>query len=289
MARSFQNIKATITQSFITNATIIAMYELVEGQTFEQQFSKVSIENIIFDIVSFGIYLLEQIFDTHVQEVDNMLTERLTPNEKWLSEMAKSFQYGYSLVQDKDYYDNNGLTVEEIAASKIIKYAAVPKSNSGTILIKVATEVGGVLTPLTVEQKQAFEEFIKEIIPAGSSYMIVNYNPDKLLLNLKIYVDTLVIGTNGINILTGEKSVETAINSFLKQLPFDGELVLAGLIDELQKVPGVKIPHLVFAETIPIDPVTDLYVEFPQPLEVKTIPVAGYFTVPNYDNITYVV
>jgi hypothetical protein len=71
-------------------------------------------------------------------------------------------------------------------------------------------------------------------------------------------------------------------------LPFDGELVLAHLIDKLQKAEGVVIPHLINAESQAIDINTNLYNEA-QPIDVKTIPESGYFTIPNFDNISYVV
>lgn len=279
MARTISDISSTMLDAIASDERLAALNSV----------SKVALFRLIIFIVATAIYLHEQIFDTHKQEVDTMLLERLTPNERWYAKKAKEFQYGFSLVPDKDYFENTGFTIEDIEASKIIKYAAVPKTKNGEILIKIATESGDELTPITIEQQEAFEAYIKEIMIAGSKYRIVNYMPDKLFLDLKIYVDPLVIGTNGVNILTGERSVEKAINQFLKELPFDGELVLASLIDKLQDVPGVKIPHLLFATSQPVDAITNEYVVNPQPINVKTISVSGYFTVPNFDNIAYVV
>ena len=74
----------------------------------------------------------------------------------------------------------------------------------------------------------------------------------------------------------------------MKQLPFNGELVLAHLVDALQKVEGVRILHVVSADSSWIDPAVDGYGE-PQPIQVKTIAVSGYFEVVNFNNISYVV
>jgi hypothetical protein len=65
-------------------------------------------------------------------------------------------------------------------------------------------------------------------------------------------------------------------------------LVLAHLIDKLQKAEGVVIPHLVNAESQSIDINTNVY-NPAAPINVKTIPVSGYFKIPNFDKVSYVV
>lgn len=47
MGRTRIDIKNQITTSFISNEVIKAAYGLTDGQTFEQQFSLVSFENIL--------------------------------------------------------------------------------------------------------------------------------------------------------------------------------------------------------------------------------------------------
>ncbi|MDO4224795.1 MAG: nucleotidyltransferase, partial [Bergeyella zoohelcum] len=156
------------------------------------------------------------------------------------------------------------------------------------LIIKIATEQGGELQPITTEQKASFEAYMKEIKDAGVKITVINYLPDILKLQMKIYRDPLVLDENGTSIRTGKKPVEEAIKTYLKNLPFDGELVLAHLIDELQKVEGVKIPHIILAESKWIDASVNNYGNF-QPIEVKTIPTSGYFKVENFNGISYVV
>jgi hypothetical protein len=118
--------------------------------------------------------------------------------------------------------------------------------------------------------------------------LIVNHLPDILLLNLQIYRDPLVLDSSGMSILNGNYPVQDAINEYMKELPFNGELVLAHFVDKLQKAEGVVIPHLVNAESQAIDINTNEYMDA-EPINVKTIPVSGYFTIPNFDNVNYVV
>ena len=75
---------------------------------------------------------------------------------------------------------------------------------------------------------------------------------------------------------------------FLKELPFNGELVLAHLVDKLQAVEGVIIPTLLQASSSWIDAAINNY-GTPTVIDIKRIPVSGYYEPANFDNIEYVV
>ncbi|CAA0238930.1 conserved hypothetical protein [Tenacibaculum maritimum] len=74
----------------------------------------------------------------------------------------------------------------------------------------------------------------------------------------------------------------------MKELPFDGELILQNLIDKLQKVDGVKIAHLVEAKSSSLNPNTSEH-GIASIIEVKRIPESGYFEIETFENIEYVV
>jgi hypothetical protein len=154
--------------------------------------------------------------------------------------------------------------------------------------VKIATEIGTELQPISESEKEAFTAYMKEIRDAGVRITVINYLPDILQLTMQIYRDPLVIDSNGNSILTGKRPVEDAIKEYMKELPFDGELVLAHLIDKLQKVEGVRIPHLLSAASKWIDANINDYGAF-QPINVKKIPISGYFKVEDFLNISYVV
>jgi hypothetical protein len=238
-------------------------------------------------IICYAIWLLENLFDTHNKEVQDVIKRDKAHRPSWYKTKALSFQYGFALISDTDEYNNTGHTEEGILNSKVIKYAAVT-SSGGQLSIKIATETAGVLSPIAPEVKSAFEAYILEIADCGVKYLVVNHLPDILLLNLKIFINPLVLDSTGMSILNGNYPVQDAINEYMKELPFDGELVLAHLIDKLQKAEGVVIPHLINAESQAIDINTNVY-KVAQPIDIKTIPESGYFTIPNFDNISYVV
>lgn len=250
--------------------------------------SKTAIWRLWVYITSFAIFTLEKIFDQHKKEVDFRLSELKPHTARWYRNKALAFQYGFDLLPDSDQFDNKGNSEEAIANSKIVKYSAVIESkNEGRLIVKIATEqTEGNLQPISVEQQRSFEAYLSEIKDAGVRLSVVNYPPDILRLKMKVVYNPLVLSNNGQSILSGQKPVEEAINTYLKNLPFNGELVLAHLIDALQKAEGVKIPHLILAESKSIKS-DGLYGDF-EPIEISKIPVSGYFVIENFNQISYI-
>lgn len=289
MARSKKEIKKQITDTFVQNEYITDVYQLDFSKSFDDQFSLVSFENILFEIIAITLYIFEAIFDTHKSEVAIALSELKPHTARWYRNKALAFQYGFKLLTDSDIFDNTGKTEDDIASSKIIKYSAVTEADTESrLIIKIATEASGELQPITAQQKESFETYLSEIKDAGVRTTVINYLPDILKLQMKIYRDPLILDANGQSIFFGTKPVEEAINKYLKNLPFNGELVLSHLVDELQKAEGVKIPHIVLAESKWIDASVNDYGSY-QPIDVKKIPISGYFKIENFASIEYVV
>ena len=277
MARTIQEIQTLILQA---KAQEPALSEL-------NSTSKVAIWRLWVYIIAVAIWSLEKLFDLHRADIDKRLAELKPHTARWYRSKALAFQYGFDLLTDSDKFNNTGHTEEQIEASKIVKYSAVVESpNEGRLIVKIAGEQGEQLQPITDAQKQAFEAYLQEIKDAGVRLSIVNYQPDILHLQMKIVYDPLLIDSNGQSIIHATKPVETAIKEYLKRLPFNGELVLAHLIDELQQAEGVKIPHLVLAQSKHIG-TNGNYGAF-EAIEISKIPTAGYFTIDNFNDITYV-
>ena len=277
MARSIQDIQQLI---YAQKAQEPALESL-------NSTSKVAIWRLWVYIISVAIWSLEKLFDLHRTDIDKRLTELKPHTARWYRSKALAFQYGFGLSLDSDKYNNQWFTEAQIEASKIIKYSAVVESkNEGRLIIKIAGEQGEQLQPITERQKQAFEAYLQEIKDAGVRLSVVNYQPDVLHLQMKIIYDPLVLDSNGQSITKATKPVEETIISYLKRLPFNGELVLAHLIDALQQAEGVKIPHLVLAQSKNITSSGE-YGAF-ETIEISKIPTAGYFMIDNYNDITYI-
>ena len=271
-------------------ADLIAKKESDSNLDVLNSTSKTAIWRIWLYILAYATNVLESLFDKHYTEVTSIITELKPHTMRWYRQKALAFQYGFDLISDTDIFDNGTATEEQIEASKIIKYAAITEATTESrLVLKIATEdSAGKLAPITSGQESAFIPYIEEIKDAGVAITVINYLPDILKLNLRIYYDPLVLTSSGVSIRTGKKPVEEALNEFMKELPFNGELVLNSLIDKLQKTEGVKIPHLVQAASKWIDTALDDYGNF-ENISVKKIPVSGYFEIENFDNIEYVV
>lgn len=246
--------------------------------------SKVAVWRLWAYIVAVAIWTHEQIFAAHRQEIEDLLLLKKPHTARWYAGKAKAFQYGFQLLPDSDVYnpltpEGRTYTDEQVAASKIVKYAAVTESDTDSrLIVKIATESGGKLSPISDDQKTSFEAYFSEIKDAGTKITVINYRPDKLALNLKIFRDAKIISKTGESILNGTKPVEAALEAFMKELPFDGELVLNSLIDKLQAVPGVVNPHLVSAQTKWIDPSANDYGNY-EWINISKIPESGYFEI----------
>lgn len=286
MARTTAEIKLEITASFMNNGVLSLLYGFQIGAAFEETFSNTALESILFDIIAFCIFTLETLFDKHKAEIDDKLTNQKSGRPSWYRYMALQFQYGFSLVADKDYFDNTGATEQQIEDSKIVKYAAVTQP-PGRLVIKIAGELNNALAPIPAEALDSFIEYVEEFKWGGVDVDVINFLPDRLYLVIQIECDPLVLDVNGMSILNGNYPVNDAIQQYMKELPFDGQLALAHLTDKLQKVSGVKIPTILSAQSSWIDADLGGYGP-PQTINIKTIPVSGYFEVQGFENITYV-
>jgi len=252
--------------------------------------SKTAIWRLMIYIMSFAIYAFEIILDKHYSDVTQKLTEEKAHTARWYRSKALAFQFGFDLNYDTDTFNNEGYTTDQIENSKIIKYSAVVEAeNDSRLIVKIAGETDGELNKLNDQEVKSFKAYMQEIRDAGVKLTVINYEADKLFLDLMIYYDPLVLSSNGQHLGDPDKyPVNDAIQQYMRELPFNGELVLAHLVDRLQRVEGVIIPTIMSASTSWIDENTNSY-GIPIGIAVKAIPVSGYFKVESFDDITYVV
>lgn len=290
MARTKTQIKAEITTPFMANESLAVRYGFAPGASFDAEFSLVSLENILFEIVALAIFIHELFFDQHAKEVDERLANEKSGTLPWYRTMALRFQYGFDLLDDKDVFDNGTATLEQIENSKIIKYSAVNEAQDNSrVIIKIAGETNGELSDFeNAQQVEAIENYFKRIKIAGTKVTIINYKADQLYLTMQIKRDALVLTETGMSKLNGNYPVIEALQDFMKELDFNGELKLSALVDKIQAVPGVLDATLLSAQSAWIDANIGGY-GTPQPIFISKIAESGYFKIVNFDNIAYVV
>lgn len=249
--------------------------------------SKTSIWGLMFYCVAYAMNILYELFTQHRKEIDDKIANQKTHRLAWIQQMYLKFQYGFALLPESDLFDNGNATAEEIEQSKIIKYCAVNESDTQReVIIKIATEVNEELSPVDAEKMEAIYEYTSQIKGVGVPYRIINYLPDLLRLNIRIFRDPLVLDVNGMNRNTAKYPVVDALKEFMKELPFDGALQLQDLANKLEQVPGVKLVSIDLAQSAWINPQSNSYGDFTS-IDVRKVPDSGYFKIENFNSIRY--
>ena len=215
--------------------------------------SRVAIYRLWLYVIAVCQWTLENLYDIFTAAVNSIIANMKPHSALWYRNMALAFQYGSALPSDTDTYDNTGLTDDQIAASKVIAYAAAVETviNGESVLrIKVAALVDGDLGPVPAYQLAAFTAYMARIKDAGVTLAITSGNPDGLQLSIDYYYDPLLLNAQGArNDGTDATPVQTAINVFLQSLDFNGQFSVNALDDALQQVPGYKDLRINYALT----------------------------------------
>lgn len=136
-------------------------------------------------------------------------------------------------------YDLTG--VNDADARKVIKQCAIRKGNDGRLVIKIT----GDGAPIANDAETRAQSYIDMILPPGTVWQLVNKEGDSLKFDLTAYVDPQIIDlTTGklLNTDQNVKPVEVAVNSYLKNLEFNGAFVRAFFIDKcIDPTSGVKL------------------------------------------------
>lgn len=241
--------------------------------------SKVAVWRLWVYIFAFVIQSLERLFDLHKADIDEQLLQLKPHTARWYRNKALAFQHGFNLLPESDVFDNSGKSEDEIAASKIVKYAAVTEDvNQTRLIIKIATEAGDKLSQIPDDVATAFKAYMSRIKDAGVPITVINYLPDQLRLSLVIVYNPLLLTREGISIANGNEPVADAIRAYLKALPFDGELSVQALTDRIQQAEGVEDVQVLEVLTRWIDPTANAYGTW-QSVGIVKVPESGYFDV----------
>lgn len=250
MARTIASIKNEMTTTFLANTTLQEMYDFNPSLPFEDQFSKLSIESILFDVVAFAIWSLENILEIAIGKQNQAIKAQKIHSRSWYAMMAKRFQYGYSLDAGEIDYDNAGIDEASILSAQKVKFASVTNVLGGLKMKIAGLDGSGLLAPISSPEFNSFQEYMSRVKAAGDNISFVNEVADSLKLELKIYRNPLILDADGKRTDgTDDTPIANAIDNYIKSMDFGRRFVPAFLIDELQKVEGVEVPELILAQS----------------------------------------
>ena len=223
MARSVAEIKKTMTDAFMADATIREKYGLSVNDTFSGKFSSVSIESILFFIVAACCHVLEMIFDQHKRDVEDKIALAVVASVPWLVLNERTWQYEYASVDE---------------SKQVVKYAAV-RDKGTSVQILVSGDQGGSPVALSNDVLTVFKQYMNRVKVAGVILNITSQPSDSVLISADITIDPLVIDGDGTMLRTGGKPVEDAIKEHLKNIVYGGTFNKTKLVDAIQAVEGV--------------------------------------------------
>lgn len=237
MARSVTEIKKAMTDAFMADRTIRERYGLTGRDTWNEKFSSVSLENVLFFIVASCCHVMEVIFDKYKSDVEKKVSSAVVSSVPWYHKMALAFQYGDPLIfNDKT---NRYEYAREDPAKRIVKYAAV-RDMGTSVQILVSGEHNGRPSVLPDDVITVFKQYMNRVKIAGVILNINSRESDRVIIHAVITVDPLVMDGNGMLLRDGSKPVETAIENYLKNIIYGGTFNKTRLVDAIQSVEGVE-------------------------------------------------
>ena len=256
--------------------------------------SKTSLWRQFLEVVSTAYWAFVNVRDLHDKETDVLIQEQKVPNQRWYRNKALSFQYGFDVETDTDVFKKtiqvDGVdieaTEEQIDASKVIKYCAVDRkviANRASLIIKIAGEENGEIIQTSDDVKEALKKWfeVDGAAAAGDVITYINYKGDILSFSVDVYVNPLVLMSDGRHKINLNYPVEDAIKTYLKNLPFNGEFDVQKFEAAILATEGVlklKTNKVESKWIVASGGDADGYGLF-QPISVYKIPESGYFKV----------
>ena len=221
--------KKTITDEWLRLSGVKETYGIDQDKTFDEQFSAVSVESLLFYALAYGLMLLEKITGDSITKLEEHFS-RLRPHTlSWYAEKIKAFQLGDTLPPDTDVYP------EINKAKQVVKYCSLTERN-GILSAKIAGQKDGKPFRLPEETVKKVSEYIRRIKDAGVRVMLSSGDADKFSVKLLVHYDPLK------NLTT--QDIERAISAYLESMPFDGIYSNMTLIDAIQKIDGVRVAEV---------------------------------------------
>jgi len=225
---TINEIKKEMTDAFIADAAIQAAYGLGPGLTFDEQFSKVSIERLFFYIVATEMAALQFLFNQFKIEVEERIKAAIPGTIAWY----------HNLVMNWEYPEKSGI--------RLIKFCSVTEEFPW-LRIKINTENHGVLA-VESDEMIALRSYLSHNKFAGTQINVTSEPPEIIEINMRVWLSAAQYTSNGEIIGTDEKPVETAIANYLSNIVYSGTFFRSRLVDAVQAVAGVNDVELLSAK-----------------------------------------
>lgn len=202
--------------AFVANEVLAEKYELVDGQTFDDQFADSSIEANIINVMATSVATIIWQRESYEDDIRNMILQIFIGTVPWYEALVKAFEY-------------NG--------ENIIKYVSVVDQYP-YLMFKVNTEGFGIIGSES-DEMVALTSYVRENKVAGTHVMIVSRQPDDVLPTMTVVLNAQKFNSSGELLSDGSSPVEDAIDAYLEGVQYNGTIYKSKLVDAVQAVAGV--------------------------------------------------
>lgn len=227
-----------MTDQFVADPVIREKYGLSGTVTFDEAFSRVSIESIIFFVVASAIYVVEAIFDRYREDIDAKIVGAVLASLPWYHKIALEYQHGDDLSWNETTWSYGYSSISE--SKKLVRYAACRDMGGGVRILVSGADESGRPVRLSDDVLTAFKHYLNRRKPAGVIVDVYSLDPDILELSLSVQYNPLVVNPDGS--LISDPSVfpvEHAVTGYLKGIVYGGTFNKTKLVDSLQAAEGV--------------------------------------------------
>ncbi len=233
--------------------------------------SQTAIWKLFAYIVALSIHLHERIFDTHKDEINQLILSSRVHSGKWYQQIALAFQYSVDSPQNLIVTDTFVPRYEVIDDTKKIITRATVRESPRRLYIKVNKGIVPNLQVLTPQEIAAFTSYIQSMRDAGTQIVVQSFPAEKLIF--KAQVDY----TPKMGQITKEQ-VFDIVDNYLKNLNWDGVIhvqdIEAALLKDVRVV-DIKLIYMLATQYNDL-PIFEIY-NLPQGINNKSYAtVAGH-------------
>jgi len=266
MARSVEEIKAQAIEAKEADSTLSGMTST----------SLVALWNLLFYIPALMINLFEQILDIYKAAIENIVENNYVGTPKWIRKKSLEFQYSATIPQNLEINDETYKISYPVIDPSLRIITRVTAETDVNKIVNIKIAKGEPPVQLSSPEVTAYNEYLKQIEPAGIEYNVINAVSDKLFLEMEVFF-------NGQYIAVIEANVKASINSYLAKIAFQdssvGKLQVIEIEKAVKSVAGVvdiKVKNIwLRAHTIPLVNAFKLVDNYTVSI-ISAVPYSGY-------------
>lgn len=244
MARTKDQIKAQMDAEQATHSTLSGLTS--PSQTADYTLWK--------DVFANETLIVEQIWDALRDEINANILKAAPGTPAWIKAQVLKWQYSAvvpQILQLIDYAPSYPIIDTTL---QLVTRCSVKTDLNKIVNIKVNKSDPPV--PLSFTEYVNLLGYMNQIMFAGVSFQIINYTSDKLYMVADVYYD----GQYATNIAS---AVESAIETYLAAIPFDGQVKISDLQEAVMNTTGVTDIEIFTIkcrqDTIPLASATTIY------------------------------